>query len=83
MIDPFSGEIIDVNPAACEFYQYSHEEMTKLRVWDINMLGETEVKRLINKAENAGKTEFSRENGRKQCLNFRQPLMQSLTASSS
>jgi CheY-like chemotaxis protein len=26
------GEIIDVNPAACEFYQYSHEEMTKLHV---------------------------------------------------
>ena len=39
LLDPSSGNIIDANPAACEFYQYSHEEITKLRLWDINMDG--------------------------------------------
>ena len=59
VIEPSTGEIVDVNPAACEFYQYSYEEMTKLRIWDINMLGETEVKRLIGMAMQAEQTEFS------------------------
>ena len=59
VVDPSSGEIVDVNPAACEFYQYSHEEMTKLHVWDINMAGETAAKRLMDMATKAEQTEFS------------------------
>ena len=59
VIDPSSGEIVDANPAACKFYQYSHEEITNLRVWDINILGEAELKKLVADAESDGKTEFT------------------------
>jgi len=59
VIDPSSGEIVDANPAACDFYQYSHEEITKLHVWDINILGEADLKKLVASAESAEKTEFT------------------------
>ncbi len=59
VIDPSSGEIVDANPAACEFYQYSHEEITKLHVWDINMLGEADLRKLVVSAESDEKTEFT------------------------
>ena len=59
VIDPSSGEIVDANPAACEFYQYSHEEITKLHVWDINILGEADLKKLVASAESDEKTEFT------------------------
>ena len=58
VIDPASGEIVDANPAACEFYQYNHEEITKLHVWDINILGEADLKKLVASAESDEKTEF-------------------------
>ncbi len=45
LLDPSTGEIVDANSAACEFYQYSYEEMTKLYLWDINLLGEAEIKK--------------------------------------
>lgn len=45
LVDPYSGEILDANPAACEFYQYNHEKIISLRIWDINILGETETKK--------------------------------------
>ena len=59
VIDPSSGKIVDANPAACEFYQYSHEEITKLRVYDINILGEADLKMLLASAESDEKTEFT------------------------
>ena len=37
LIDPLSLEIIDANPAAQRFYGYSHEEMTRLKITDINI----------------------------------------------
>ncbi|MCG6881081.1 MAG: PAS domain S-box protein [Deltaproteobacteria bacterium] len=58
LIDPYSGEIIDANPAACEFYQYNHENITSLRIWDINMLGETEIKKRMAKVISGEKTTF-------------------------
>ena len=58
LLDPSSGEIIDANPAACEFYQYSHEEITKLRLWDINIENEADVRELLDCASSGGNTEF-------------------------
>ena len=58
LLDPSSGEIVDANPAACEFYQYSHEEITNLRLWDINIEGEAEARKLIAVAGSGDKTEF-------------------------
>lgn len=59
LIDPSSGKIIDANPAACEFYQYSHEEITNLLVWDINMESEAEVRKMIASASSDRNTEFT------------------------
>lgn len=44
-IDPENGRIIDANPAACEFYGYSRDELLELSIQDINMLSEEEVHR--------------------------------------
>ena len=46
MIDAASGMIIDANPSACDFYGYTKEELTGLRIEDINMLPPDEVKKL-------------------------------------
>ncbi len=44
LIDPETGLVIDANAAACGFYEYSKEELTSMRVWDINVLSEAEVR---------------------------------------
>ena len=59
VIDPSSGKIVDANPAACEFYQYSHEEITNLCLWDINPLGEDEMKKFLASANSDEQTEFT------------------------
>jgi PAS domain S-box-containing protein len=58
LLDPSTGRIIDANPAACEFYQYSHAEMKNLRLWDINIRGEADVKRFLKRANAGEKSEF-------------------------
>ena len=59
LLDPSSGEIIDANSAACKFYQYSHEEITKLRLWDINTENEADVRKLLADASSDGNTELT------------------------
>ena len=58
LLDPSSGNIVDANPAACEFYQYSHEEITKLRLWDINIEGEAKLREVLASASTGEKSEF-------------------------
>ncbi|MBT3185535.1 MAG: PAS domain S-box protein [Nitrospina sp.] len=58
LVDPDSGDIIDANSAACEFYQYSPKEMTAIKVWEINVLGETEIKKLMAREISGKKTDF-------------------------
>lgn len=43
LIEPDSGLIVDVNPAAESFYGYPKGELRGLRIQDINMLGPKEV----------------------------------------
>jgi len=59
VLDPSTGKIIDANSAACEFYQYSYEEMTNLYLWDINLMGETEMKKFLASAASEEQTEFT------------------------
>jgi diguanylate cyclase (GGDEF)-like protein/PAS domain S-box-containing protein len=44
LLDPVSGEIVDANMAACDFYGYSYEELCSKRMWEINVLGEESVR---------------------------------------
>ncbi|WP_245156685.1 PAS domain S-box protein [Clostridium aminobutyricum] len=46
IIEPQSGQILDANPAACDFYGYSKEEITRLNIQDINMLPNDRVREL-------------------------------------
>ena len=43
IIDPDTGEIRDANPAACRYYGWSHEEICRKLITDINTLSDTEV----------------------------------------
>ena len=37
LIDPISGDIIDANPAAANFYGYTLDELVKMKISDINV----------------------------------------------
>jgi PAS domain S-box-containing protein len=50
IIDPGSGRIVQANSAACAFYGYTKEEMTRRAIWDINILGEAETRERMNAA---------------------------------
>jgi PAS domain S-box-containing protein len=50
LIDPASGQIVDANPAACDFYGYSYAQMTALKISDINTLPEQSVREEMARA---------------------------------
>ncbi len=43
IIDPATADIIDANPAALSFYGYNHDQITGMKITDINVLPEAEV----------------------------------------
>ncbi|MDD4248059.1 MAG: PAS domain S-box protein [Methanosarcina sp.] len=43
LIDPDTGDILDVNPAACSYYGYAREKMLSLNIADINILPEEKI----------------------------------------
>lgn len=42
LIDAATADIVDANPAACDFYGYSKDEITRLKISDINLLSPQE-----------------------------------------
>jgi PAS domain S-box-containing protein len=44
LINPDTGQILDANTAAAQFYGYSIEQLKTMHIQDINMLSEAEVK---------------------------------------
>ncbi|MGW8186159.1 MAG: PAS domain S-box protein [Desulfobacterales bacterium] len=43
LIDPLTGDIINANPAACDYYGYTLDEITGLKISDINILSSGQV----------------------------------------
>jgi len=43
IIDPESADIVDANPAATSFYEWSYEELTRKKITDLNTLSERQV----------------------------------------
>jgi two-component system, cell cycle sensor histidine kinase and response regulator CckA len=43
LVDPETTDIVDANPAACSFYQYSHEDLIKMKMYDLNTLSKDDV----------------------------------------
>jgi PAS domain S-box-containing protein len=50
IIDPDTGDIIDANASATEFYGWTREQLRRMRIQDINTLSPEEVKQEMEKA---------------------------------
>jgi PAS domain S-box-containing protein len=58
LIDPESADIVDANPAACSFYGWSLEELTSMKITDINMLPNEQVFQEIEQAKSESRYHF-------------------------
>ncbi len=58
LIDPLTGDIINANKAACAYYGYTLDEITGLKISDINILSSDKVRSEMQLAKS------------KQCLQF-------------
>jgi len=45
IIDSYTGKILEANKSACEYYGYSHTEITAREIFDINTLPDDEIKK--------------------------------------
>jgi PAS domain S-box-containing protein len=52
LIEPESGQIVDANPAAADFYGYSLEELKSKRIQDLTPLAESRMLDLLRQAQN-------------------------------
>ncbi len=50
LLDPESGDIIDANPAACSFYGYQKEDLISMKISDLNIHSEEEIRFALKKA---------------------------------
>lgn len=58
LIDPKTGQIEDVNPAACRFYGYTYSEFTRMTVKQINLLKAEEIEQALTSADSDKKSYF-------------------------
>lgn len=58
IIDPLEGTIIDANKSACNFYGYSHSEITSKKITALNILPEKEIFEKMNIAINRKENTF-------------------------
>jgi diguanylate cyclase (GGDEF)-like protein/PAS domain S-box-containing protein len=58
VVDAATGQIVDANPAACDFYGYSRTEIMERRIWDVNALPEGEVRAAMDRAERLERLSF-------------------------
>ena len=58
LIEPDTGNIVDANPAAVNFYQYSLEELTSMKIQQINTLTDEEIREQRQKAAHESKQYF-------------------------
>lgn len=59
LVDPESGAITDVNPAACDFYGYSREEFLSRHSYDINRLPPAEIMTALAAVKSGSATQFN------------------------
>jgi diguanylate cyclase (GGDEF)-like protein/PAS domain S-box-containing protein len=58
LVDPETGDVTDVNPAACDFYGYPREVLTSMKIWDINIRTEAELRRSLESAASRERSYF-------------------------
>ena len=59
LIDPVSKEIVDANPAARAFYGYAKEDLTAMRISDINTLPPKELEEELKRAKSEKRSHFN------------------------
>ena len=58
VIDPETGQIKSVNPAACQYYGWSYSELCAKMIWEINGIDSDELKAQMRKALNLQVNQF-------------------------
>jgi len=58
LLDSVSGEIIDVNQTACDYYGYGHSDLMKMKIFDINLLSPEGVMKEMSMAITGKKRRF-------------------------
>ena len=58
LIDPENADIADANPAACSFYGWSQEELTSMKITDINMLSKEQVLKEMERVKSEKRQHF-------------------------
>ena len=58
LIDPENADIVDANLAACSFYGWSQEEITSMKITDINMLSKEQVFQEMERAKSEERKHF-------------------------
>mgnify|MGYP000344927664 CR=1 FL=1 len=59
IIHPDNGTILDANVAACEYYGYTKDEITNMRIMDINMLSEEDVRGKMQETQQGKQKQFT------------------------
>jgi PAS domain S-box-containing protein len=58
LIDPSNGHIVDANPAAADFYGYSHKQLTAMQVFDLNTLQPDRIRAEMARPATQGSLQF-------------------------
>ncbi len=58
LIDPDSGNIVEANPAAIQFYGWPREQLLQMRIQDINTLSPEQIKEEMAKAQKQQRIHF-------------------------
>ncbi len=58
VIDPQTGQIIEANQAACDFYGYTRDQIQSMNVSQINILNESEIKERMAHAQTQKQSTF-------------------------
>ncbi|MBT8341012.1 MAG: PAS domain S-box protein [Desulfatitalea sp.] len=58
VIDPADGAIMDANPAACAYYGWSKETLTRMNISDINILTPAQIQEEMNLARTNRRNHF-------------------------
>lgn len=59
IVDPETGQVVDANSAACQFYGYSREALKSISVFDINQSPRAEIEQNMKYAEQGQKLYFT------------------------
>lgn len=59
ILDFETGKIVDANPAACDFYGWTKEEMLQKTIWQINVLSEDDCREQMSLVQNLNRTHFN------------------------